>query len=343
MGSANPLGSTLALTKVSGLPGTIQQVTRWTGGYLAVVMDPDLMTTLWASTDGQSWQHAAAVEALLGGFVGAPVVQAARCGSGVLVMVNHSDGSTRIAWTTDLATGTFADFSGQAASSVVGLAGSANGAIAATEGGKVVVTTDCSSWGSAVLVSKATSLHLSGVAILRNRYVAVGYAGPAGSETPLAWWSDDGQAWTLAKVTAPGGMGFSSAPVVASGGAMAVLAAPGATGGISSFYGTRDGKSWAPAKSPLGKLQGDAGSGSDAGLLSGDGSRLLAAGSPGSHQSAPAQYWVGDGAGTWQQVTLDGSETDLVAINAGGLAFVVDNGLLFSGDGGTFLAAGTLP
>ena len=331
----------LALTKVSGLPGTVQQVVRWTGGYLAVVLDADLNTSLWSSTDARAWQRSTSAESLLGGLGGAPAVQAATCGQGVLVMATRADGTTRIAWTTDLTTGSTSDFTGQAASSVVGLSGSAEGAIASTEGGKTVVTRDCASWESPVIVSQ--QIHLTGVGMLGSRFIAVGWTGTEGHETAAAWWSDDGASWSSAKVTAPNGMGFISAPVVGRGGAMAVLASPGGTGGISLFFGTTDGAAWAAAPSPLGKLQGEAGSGSDAGLLAGSGSRILVAGSPGTNQSAPTQYWLGDGGSAWHQLTLSGSKADLASVNAGGLAFILPDGLLLSGDGGTFVATGTMP
>ncbi|MFN8631783.1 MAG: hypothetical protein U0838_16145 [Chloroflexota bacterium] len=341
--TASPGPSPLAVTKASGLPGPIGQATHYAGGVFATVLDGDLNATLWSSTDGLAWRHADGVERLLGNLTGVPIVQAAPCGDGLLVLATHADGTARIVFTKDLVTANTTDFNGEGASSVVGVAGGADGAIAWTEGGKVFVAPSCKDLGSPSLVSTEAPVHVTGAGILKGRYVAVGWTGPEGSEVAAAWWSDDGRQWTPATVDNAVGNGFITAPVFGSHGALSVVAAPGATGGTSRFAGTTDGTAWASTQSPLGEVTGEAGAGSDAGLLAGDGSRLLAYGAPGDNAAGARQFWLSDGSGVWRKAAMTGSKADLAALNAGGLVYVLPEGLLLAGDNETYVAQGSLP
>jgi hypothetical protein len=347
--SATPIPSqsslTLTLAKLDGLPAGIQQVVPWAGGYLAVATGgTDVVEwTIWSSPDGLSWERKASAEKLIGDLNDAPIVQAAPCGDGVLLLLTRTDGTARITWTTDLASGTPADFDGQGASSVVGVAGAGDKAIAWTEGGKVFTGSRCSDWASIKLVSATPNTHVSGAGVLNGRYVAAGWTGAEGNETAAAWSSDDGVTWQAASVDNADHNGFITAPVFGSAGAMSVVAEPGATGGISTFYRTADGTSWTTTPGPLGQLQGEAGSGSDAGLLSGDGAKILVYGAPGDNQSGPSQFWLSDGSTTWRMAQLTGSKADLAAMSGSGLAFILGDGIVKSGEQGAYLAARPLP
>ncbi len=211
-----------------------------------------------------------------------------------------------------------------------------------TTSGKVLVSTDCTSFSSKV-ISTASGLTLAGAGVLNGRYVVVGYAGPTGSATPLAWWSDDGTTWHKATVSAAAHDGFVGQPMVGTGGALAVVTQPGYAPGVSSFLRTVDGTSWVSAQSPLGIFTGGEGAGSAAGLLAADGTHVMVAGNPGTNQSAPEQYWIGDGSGTWTQVTLTGSAADLAAAQSVPLPALLPDGLLFGTDTSALVATGTLP
>lgn len=325
---------TLAVASASGVPDRLDSVTRWSGGYVGTTQDTSSVTTLLFSPDGRTWSRIVAIQDLFG---------IAPCGRRAVAMANQLDGSTQVSWTAD---GTTWHRDALPApltpNGVVALAGGSVGAIAASGDGAILTTADCTTWTKSRL-SKPAGLHIAGVGAMGSRFIAVGYAGPDGSRTALAWWSDNGTTWHSASVAAPAGRGFVSNPSVGQGGAVAPVS-DGLTPGISSHLATTDGTAWTRSPSPLGIVANAEGAGSDSGLLVSDGTHVLLFGSPGANLSGSMQFWIGDGSGSWSRLQFTGSAADLRTIVSGAsYPLLLEDGLIVGSGSSALVATGPLP
>ena len=155
--------------------------------------------------------------------------------------------------------------------------------------------------------------------------------------SPVAWWSSDGLHWTPAHVQAHPG---SFEVVWAGRDGLAAFSTSGGTPGQATYWTSADGQSWTVSTGdPLGVCRpGDPGiclDGSAAGAVTGDGTRLLG---HGSHGSGPTD------ATHWTRLALTGDTAAALGNQVRPFAdqpFVLRDGVLFSGDQGSWFGAAT--
>lgn len=327
---------TLAVASAPGVPDNLDSVTRWTGGYVGAAQETNTGKGLYYSPDGRTWSRVLTTQYLDG---------IAPCGNRAVALWHTIDGptiSTSVSWTADGTTWQTDALAPDPNVPVILLAGGSVGAIAAADDGTILTTADCATWTSSK-VSKPVGLHITGVGVLGSRFIAVGYSGPDGSRTAMAWWSDNGTTWHAASVKAPSGQGFASNPSVGSGGAIALVSS-NMTPGISSHLATTDGTAWTKSPSPLGIVANAEGAGSDSGLLVSDGTHILLFGSPGANLSGSMQFWIGDGSGSWSRLRFTGSAADLRTIVSGGsYPLLLEDGLIVGSGSSALIATGPLP
>ncbi len=212
------------------------------------------------------------------------------------------------------------------------LAGGPTGLVAVTDGSpsRLAFSADGVSWRGVSLPGPGTAA-VQGVAAFGSGFVAVGDSGTvAGS--PLAWFSTDGLTWTPAEVQSHPGDGFRD--VHAGSGGLVAMSMTGGVPGLTSFWTSADGRSWKAGNAdPLGTWQQGEGAGNANGLFAGDGTRLLGYGIRADGQ--PTEYWTSLDGSAWTRLTLTG---DASAASAGQVTpFLLRDGILFSGDPGTWL------
>ena len=326
-GSTPPLSTSawtgLTVTALSTAPyGDVPQnpslVVRWAGGYVVVTAWrwEDGAMPVWESPDGRTWTERPT--SLFGLQDPSTYTSGTACGDKVIVETgvttpagvtvsrwSSSDGTT---WTqTPLHNEGFGQLAGWGQVAVAAV----DKGESAASGMALDVTTDCSTWQRVALPGPAVG-QITNVTASGGGFVAVGYSGPptsTGSE-PLAWWSNDGLHWSAAKVSAGTGHRFMQI-WAGSGGYLGTVTSVGTTPAQETLLVSTDGHSWAPTTSdPLGMIQAGEGVGSPAGSFDGDGTRLLAYGTPGGTPPDGLdayQYWVSSDGTHWTWLTLTGS------------------------------------
>ncbi len=294
-------------------PPRVNSVIEFSKGYLALGWSADYLHTsaVWVSGDGRNWVSSTVLS-------GAPRrVRAARCGHGVLIASETSQGTI----TGNFSEDGFAwrpvavpDVNLDPDSSIVG---NDQGTVALLKGSpaQIAFSSDCESWRTALISTDA----LDSVAALSasdGRFVAVGGASPS---TPVAWWSADGVTWSPAAVQARVGEAFVR---VHRGSGRFVSISESHADGLGSpavsFWTSTDGRSWALGLNPLTRPWG---------FFLGDGVRLVAYG-----------WLIGDGdleewlssidGEHWHKLRLQG---DVDAVLSGqARPFLLRDGVLFS-------------
>jgi hypothetical protein len=255
-------------------------------------------------------------------------VQAARCGDGLLVATQGYTGDTTIWRSTDGATWTSNSAASMSFAGYDTLAGNASGAVAILSETGLAFGRNGRNWQT-VSLPGGTAMDVVSVAAFGSGFVAVGATGTTpGSESPAAWWSTDGLHWTRATIQADPGAGFIDVQTGASG--LAAMTHSGGVPGTSSFWTSRDGRSWTISQAdPLGTIGTGEGMGGVNGLFSGDGTRLLGYGTI--TDTGPTEYWISLDGTHWTKLSLAGDTATAEA--AGGVTpFLLRDGILFSGD-----------
>jgi hypothetical protein len=342
-GSVPPISSAswtgLRLQAIDGGPVGVESVVAWSGGYLALGHSSQgFRLTAWISRDGRRWVALPAQT-----FGQAIDAHAAALDDGLLVATEEPAGEATVWRSADGVTWTSSPAPALPLSQVGHLAGSARGVVAIGLNDQHVIafSADGIAWQTVTLPGSA-AFRVQDVATFGTGFVAVGDAGPGDastrSESPVAWRSADGRAWkVLAVAPAHPGDGFVS--VEAGGtGLMAYGTTVGATPGLGSFWTSSDGRGWTvSAADPLGIMDQGEGSGSANGLFSGDGTRILAYGIRTVDQ--PAECWVSFDATHWTKLALTGDAATALAPTAGVRPFLLRDGVLFSGDQGSWFGA----
>jgi hypothetical protein len=330
----------LVVEPAPGAPASIEHIIPWSGGYLAVATtDSNGSEGGWTSPDGRTWTAIRSTTLDLNGPDGGAYLGGTACGDGLLVLTRV--GSTATAWSSSDGVGwTSAPLAGIGSAELAG--GPAGAVMPVEDSPAVTVTTDCATWTTIDLPGPAKA-SVSRVTAFAGGFVAVGFAGTTGtpSVSPLAWWSTDGTSWFAATVAARKGDGFET---VAAGGAglVATSTQPGYTPGTSTLWTSADGKTWAPVKSgPLGVVASGEGMGSVLGWFSGDGTRLLVAGTP--QAGGAVEYRVSSDGSAWQTLAVTGSGKAAITGDRAGTAFLLRDGILVSDGTSAWVGTATTP
>jgi hypothetical protein len=339
---------------VGALPGAVAvpQAVAWAHGYLGYggTQDPLSPTGGWASANGRTWTPWAANLFGLTDPQKDSLMGIVPCLDGVMTFeFPVPSGPTRANLSFDGRTWTTVDLAmptRQPPPSA--FAGGAGGVVAGSfSGPTVLVAPDCATWQTVTLPGPADA-RVTGVAAVGSGFIAVGFSSGGTADatgrlaswtadtrstiTALAWWSPDGITWNAAEVNAPKGVGFRDAPLVGSGGMVAVMSTIDATPGQDTLWASTDGRSWAQVKGPLGERAAGEGAGSLAGRFTGDGSRILAWGQR-DDGSGPVEYWTSLDGTAWSKLTLSGSGAAAVTDPNGAGTFqpvLLRDGILFS-------------
>jgi hypothetical protein len=264
-----------------------------------------------------------------GSALGAPIP-----GGGVIVVVGDVAGQkTTVYRSTDGATWTSNSGPQLNTSLSDSLAGNGTGAVAITlDSAGLIFTADGITWQSAPRPGPATA-RVQGVAAFGSGFVAVGVSGTT-TQSPIAWWSDDGLHWSLATVEAHPGDGFTV--VYAAEGGLMALSSTGDVPGLRSFWISTDGHSWKlSSANPMGVIQSGEGAGSANGVFSGDGTRLLGY-DPGATASS-AVYWTSLDGTAWTKLAITGDTTVTSIFDLA--PFLLPDGILFNQDKQTWFGA----
>ena len=329
----------LDLQPVEGGPFGVQSVVPWAGGDLALgYTSPAYQLLGWISHDGRSW---AALPADT--FAHATDGQAAPVGTGILMVAEDATGDATVWRSADGVAWTSSPASALPLRQVRHLAGNPQGVVAIGQGTQhlIAFSADGIAWQTVTLPGSA-AFRVQDVATFGTGFVAVGDAGPndgsTKAESPIAWWSADGRNWTVLPVApAHPGDGFASVHAGKSG-LMAYSMTVGATPGLGSFWTSPDGRDWTVSTAdPLGIMDQGEGSGSANGLFSGDGTRILGYGIRSTDQ--PTEYWVSFDGTHWTRLGLTGDTATALSPTAGITPFLLRDGVLFSGDQGSWFGA----
>ncbi len=333
-GGSIPPVSTLPWTSLDLAPASGNprpwSVVAWSGGYLALGATTGDRSPLpaWISRDGRSWTTLP--EGTLGS---ASSVLAAPAPDGILVVTESATGVTTAWHSADGTTWSSTPAPALRFGRESDIAGGPGGIVAvlAETRNRIDVSTDGRTWRAVSLPGPATA-EVQGVAAFRTGFVAVGDTG-TGTGSPIAWWSGDGLAWSLATVQPHPDDGFSA--VHAGGSGLVAISSTATVPGLASFWASSDGRTWSLATDPLGLWQQGEGAGSANGLFSGDGIRVLGYGIRADGQ--PTEYWTSLDGINWTQLTLTG---DTSAATTGQVnPFLMRDGILFVGDGGPWFGS----
>ncbi len=332
------------VARLTGAPTGMAQIVSWAGGYVGIATPATGgASRAWTSPDGRSWSELPADTFRLDDPTGSTLVEAGtRCADRALVFTVTGTGPTDIVWSSSDGTSwTSTTLAGQWRGA---MAGGPGGAITPAGTGLTVdVTTDCTTWQAATLPGPAQGV-VTGVAAFGGGFVAVGFSGTydSGNNEPLAWWSPDGTHWTAATVPARTGEGL-IAVQAGSAGLTAESTQPGVIPGVESMWTSTDGRTWSPSTAnPLGTLVSGQGVGSIAGSPTGDGIHLLVWGSQGGG-GGPVEYWTSLDGAHWTKLTLTGTGAAGVAADPTVGAALMRDGILFSGDSGTWFGTAVGP
>ena len=310
----------ISLQAVDGGPVGISSIVRWAGGYIALG-EPSDSTPLpaWTSGDGRTWTalpprtFGLAADAMAAPIPGGVIV-AVQGGTGQTTVYRSMDGLT---WTSNAGP--------QPLGLSRDLAGNGTGAVGidAASPDRVQFTADGIGWQSVALPA-TTPAQIKSVAAFGSGFVAVGADGTT-TRSPVAWWSNDGLQWTQATVADHPGDGFVA--VYAAHDGLMALSSTGDVPGLTSFWTSPDGRSWAPsAADPLGVVTEGEGQGSANGIFSGDGTRLLGYGTGGTDPTS--EWWTSMDATDWTRLAITGQTT---ATSIADLQpFLEQDGILFN-------------
>jgi hypothetical protein len=149
----------------------------------------------------------------------------------------------------------------------------------------------------------APGLVTSGVAASARGYVIVGWQGPAGHQTGMAWFSSGLAGWRVAPLPSAGGDAMVTGVTATSGGFVAV----GSAAGKPAIWTSPNGQAWRQVTLALPQA-GSAGSASSAslGLVAANGATVAAMGTAvtPSGQRAPFAEMSADGGATWRVAAL---------------------------------------
>jgi hypothetical protein len=335
--------TSLDIRALTGAPILVSAVAPWSGGYVAYgQVDASTGPQFWLSREGRSWTVVAnptlAPATGLGEILGI-----AGCGNGLLVATRDTARTTTTAWWFSTDGQTYVRLNSGASLSGLVASGTSGAVAAASSGASIGYTTDCQAWQTVALPGPADAT-VTGVAPFGSGFVAVGYAGQPGSSSvrPRAWWSADGQHWSLAGVAAKPGDGFVQVEA-GHDGLIALSTQPGLTPGSSSIWSSADGRSWALSDAdPLGTITAGEGVGSAAGQFAGDGTRLLAYGTQ--HEGGgPVEYWVSSDGTHWTKLALGGAGSAALAGDDQAAPFLMRDGLLFGGQAASWFGSAATP
>jgi hypothetical protein len=338
-GTVPPLSTSiwtgLKVHALSGAPGSISNVITWMGGYIAIAaVEGPISSTAWFSRDGRSW-----IQLPTSTFgldqVEMSVSAGAPCRDGVIVGTYTPAGATAAddhkLWYSSDGT-TWVDPTIDVIPTM--LAGNSSGAIAADETG-LRFTSDCKTWQPITLPGPAGAT-VNTIAAFGSGFVAAGWSG----EQPVAWWSADGQHWTQA--TVPSVTGESLVRIYAGSGGLVGLVNPDSVGGHSDLWTSPNGQSWSLASDngdPLGLQSSGEGQGNPDGDFAGDGTRLEVFGNPTFAGTVPNQIWISTDGIHWKRLFIDGTGGTVAMTQMS--AFLMRNGILFSGLNGTWFGDAT--
>ena len=332
------------VARLTGAPTGMAQIVSWAGGYVGIATPATGgASRAWTSPDGRSWSELPADTFRLDDPTGNTLVEGGTgCADRALVFTVTGTGPTDIVWSSSDGTSwTSTTLAGQWRGA---MAGGPGGAITPAGTGLTVdVTTDCTTWQAATLPGPAQGV-VTGVAAFGGGFVAVGFSGTydSGNNEPLAWWSPDGTHWTAATVPARTGEGL-IAVQAGSAGLTAESTQPGVIPGVESMWTSTDGRTWSPSTAnPLGTLVSGQGVGSIAGSPTGDGIHLLVWGSQGGG-GGPVEYWTSLDGTHWTKLALTGTGAAGVAADPTVGAALMRDGILFSGDSGTWFGTAVGP
>ncbi len=334
--------SSLDFRALSGVP-VISSVVAWSGGYVAIAgATSSALLTAWTSVDGRTWTALPAATFGLDDPSGNTfVVGGSTCGSGVVVVAEDASGTGTLWTSTDGSTWRHEAMPGGKLSQVrQGLiAGTSTGAVIASETGPAVaVTMDCTTWRKVSLPGPSTT-QVTAVAAFGTGYVALDASSQAPASQPRAWSSSDGATWAPATVQAAPGHDFSQ--VWTGAGGLIAESHFGGTPGLDALWSSADGRAWRinAGLDPLGQITSGEGQGDPAGVLTGDGTRFVAWGSPSDDLAGAAEYWTSSDGVHWTRLQTSGSGPSEPL--GGNQLFLLRDGILISGDAGTWFAAAT--
>lgn len=347
-GTVPPLSTSiwtgLNVHALSGAPAAISNVITWMGGYVAIAaVEGPISETVWFSRDGRSWIQLPASTFGLD-QVEMSVSAGAPCRDGVIVATYTPAGATAAddhkLWYSSDGT-TWVDPTIDVIPTM--LAGNSSGAIAADETG-LRFTSDCKTWQPITLPGPAGAT-VNAIAASGSVFVAAGWSGSRDggpAEQPIAWWSADGQQWTQA--TVPKVTGESLVSIDAGGGGLVGLANSDAVGGHSDLWTSPDGRTWSIAShnvDPLGLQSTGEGQGSPNGDFAGDGTRLEVFGNPTFAGTVPNQIWISTDGIHWKRLSIAGTGGTAAMTPGQTSAFLMRDGILFSGLNGTWFGDAT--
>ncbi|HTS15070.1 MAG TPA: hypothetical protein VMH24_05340, partial [Candidatus Sulfotelmatobacter sp.] len=322
-------------------------IVRWSGGYFAIGGETaDGPQRAWLSRDGRAWTELPASTFGLDDPTGNTLFNAAAgCGDRLLVEIDvttpSGTGTVSLWSSSDGTTWTQAAFHNDSRGTLV-----ARGSVAvadtetggaAANGTALLVSTDCATWQRVSLPGPAVA-QITDLGVNANGFVAVGWSGDQASTTakPLAWYSSDGQQWSAATIkSAQTDEGFFQVSAGANG-FIALTTNPGLTPGTSRLWASSDGRSWAPTSAdPLGTVQSGEGVGALAGSFTGDGTRLLAYGQPGTSPAndtaaGQAEYFISADGVHWTQLAISGPAATAVLADQYPVPILMLDGVLFS-------------
>jgi hypothetical protein len=344
VGSVPPISRTawsgLDLHQLAGAP-ELAMVVPWSGGYVAITgSSSSALAGASISRDGRAWvQLPTATFGLDDPTHNTFVIGGTACGSGVLIVGKDGSGNGTLWFSADGQVWRQEALPGGIISQVRGafIAGSPAGAVVANESGPAVdVTTDCSSWRRVTLSGPATA-QITAVAAVGTGYVALDDSSQAPASEPRAWWSSDGVTWSAATVQAAPGHDFNLVWVGAGG--LVAQSHSGGAPGAAAVWSSVDGHAWAisPKSDPLGVSVSGEGQGNPAGSLAGDGTRFLAWGSQGDDPANPTEYLTSSDGAHWTQLAITGHLP--TGLPGAYQVFLVRDGILVSGDAGTWFGA----
>jgi hypothetical protein len=332
--------SGLNLQRLAGAP-EIDTVVPWSGGYVAIEgSSSNGQVGAWLSRDGRAWaQLPPPTFGLNDPTHSTFVIGGTACGSDVLIVGEDASGNGTLWFSADGQSWYQEALPGGSISQVRAsfIAGSPAGAVVANEHGPAVdVTTDCTSWRRATLPGPA-SVEVTAVAALGTGYVALDASSQAPGSQPRAWSSSDGPNWSAATVQPAPGDDFTA--VWASAGGLLAESHSGGAPGLDSLWSSTDGHAWRVngKADPFGVRLSGEGTGNPAGSIVGDGTRFLAVGALGDDPAKPTEYLTSLDGAHWTRLALTG---DLPTGLPGAYqTFLLRDGVLISGDAGTWFAA----
>jgi len=330
-------------------PVGLGPVIWWAGGYLGFAQqDGSVPPTAWLSRDGRSWTALPPnVFGLDAWTLQQPVMiwASSACATGLAVVTQDFVGQNLIWTSLDGRSWKSNAWDSDDAPRTVATNGRTD--VLVTDGRRLFVSTDCSTWGLVTLPGATNGATAQALAAFDGGYVAGGFlgtgtdAGGAPSGSPVAWSSPDGVAWQSAIVAPRPGDGFVDMEAGAHG-LVGDTFTLGYTPGLNTLWASPDGRRWAGVRDPLGLQPSGEGAGGPNGDFLGDGTRLMLFGSRDpTNPSVTSQLWTSFDGSAWVRVSITGATAASVTAFDGPSPYLLRDGVLFSSPSGSWFGMAT--